>query len=82
MTRIISPRTASSGLTVIGRTGAARIRAEIKDMTLYAPALAGLPGIGEKAADTRALDAVVRFENGTVFLDRWNGEPVDDRLAR
>ncbi len=58
------------------------VRAEIRDMTLYAPALAGLPGIGEKAAETRALDAVVRFENGAIHFDRWDGEPAESLLAR
>ncbi len=58
------------------------LRAEIKDMSVYAPALTRLPAVSEKAADIRHLNAVLRVDGGRLFFDQWEGERADDFLAR
>ena len=58
------------------------LRAEVKDVSVYAPALAGWPGISERAASVRRLDAVLRLEDGEVFFDRWDAAPTDAAVAR
>ncbi len=56
-------------------------RAEIRDMSVYVPALLGVPGIGERAASVRHLDAILRLENGELIFDRWDGEQADRLLS-
>ena len=57
------------------------IRAEVRDASVYLPALAGWPEIAARIAPIRKLDAVLRMENGELIFDRWEGEATESLLA-
>lgn len=70
------------GLSGERATRRGELRAEVKDVGVYALALAGLTGIGERVANVRHIDVVLRWEDGELFLDRWDGEQAGFLLAR
>ena len=72
---------------VVGLSGenAARhgeLRAEVRDASVYLPALAGWPALAGRIAPVRGLDAVLRVQNGELIFDRWEGEAAENLLAQ
>ncbi len=62
-------------------TRSGEIRAEVRDASVYLPALAGWPEIAARIAPVRKLDAVLRMENGELIFDRWEGQATESLLA-
>ena len=72
---------------IIGLTGghAARrgeLRAEVRDASVYLPAIAAWPELAGRIAPVRRLDAVLRVEGGDLTFDRWEGEATELLLAQ
>ena len=58
------------------------LHAEVRDASVYLPALADWPEIAARIAPVRRLDALLRIENGELIFDRWEGEATELLLAR
>ena len=58
------------------------LRAEVRDASVYLPALAGWPALAGRIAPVRGLDAVLRVQNGELIFDRWEGEAAENLLAQ
>lgn len=69
-----------SGENVVAQHG--ELRAEVRDASVYLPALAGWPEVAAKIAPIRRLEAVLRVENGELRFDRWEGEATELLLAQ
>ena len=63
-----------------GRRG--EVRAEVRDASVYLPALAAWPEIAGRIAAVRRLDAALRVEGGELIFDRWEGEATERLLAQ
>ena len=57
------------------------LRAEVRDASVYLPALTDWPEIAARIAPVRRLDAVLHVENGQLVFDRWEGEATENLLA-
>lgn len=70
------------GLSSENFTRHGELRAEVRDASVYLPALAAWPEFAGRIAPVRGLEAVVRMEDGEWIFDRWEGEATERLLAQ